>query len=127
MKIVSPRYEGTNKGHYSPGIISNGMLYISGQLSIDPDTRALPEGGIAAHAALALKNVERVLTEAGLTRNDVVQCRVYVTDVALWDEVNAVYAEFFGYHKPARVVLPVPALHFGCMVEIEAIAQVHAI
>lgn len=126
MEIVAPRYAGTNKGHYSPGIISNGMLYISGQLSIDPDTRALPEGGIAAHAVLALKNVERVLKEAGLTRNDVVQCRVYVTDVALWDEVNAVYAEFFGNHRPARIVVPVPALHFGCMVEIEAIAEVHA-
>lgn len=127
MEIVSPRYAGTNKGHYSPGIISNGMLYISGQLSIDPDTRALPEGGIAAHAALALKNVERVLTEAGLTRSDVVQCRVYVTDVALWDEVNTVYAEFFGSHRPARIVVPVPALHFGCMVEIEAVAEVHAL
>ncbi|WMJ83570.1 RidA family protein [Oscillospiraceae bacterium LTW-04] len=127
MEMVSPRYAGTNKGHYSPGVISNGMLYISGQLSIDPDTRALPDGGIAAHAALALKNLERVLTEAGLTRNDVVQCRVYVTDVALWDEVNAVYAEFFGNHKPARIVLPVPALHFGCMVEIEAVAEVRAL
>ncbi len=125
MEIVSPRYAGANKGHYSPGIISNGMLYISGQLSVDPDTRALPEGDAAAHAALALKNVERVLTEAGLTRSDVVQCRVYVTDVALWDEVNAVYAEFFGSHRPARVVVPVPALHFGCTVEIEAVAEVH--
>ena len=123
MKLISPRYAGENKGHYSPGILSNGMLYISGQLSIDPDTRALPEGGAAAHAALALKNVERVLKEAGLTRNDVVQCRVYVADVALWDAVNAVYAEFFGSHKPARVVVPVPSLHFGCLVEIEAIAE----
>ncbi len=127
MEIISPRYAGTNKGHYSPGILSNGMLYISGQLSIDPDTRMLPEGGVAAHTALALKNVERVLTEAGLTRSNVVQCRVYVTDVALWDEVNAVYAEFFGSHKPARVVVPVPSLHFGCLIEIEAIAEVPAL
>ena len=124
MKLISPRYAGENKGHYSPGILSNGMLYISGQLSIDPDTRALPEGGAAAHAALALKNVERVLIEAGLTRNDVVQCRVYVADIAMWDAVNAVYAEFFGDHKPARAVVPVPSLHFGCLVEIEAIAEV---
>ncbi len=127
MEIVSPRYAGTNKGHYSPGMLSNGMLYISGQLSIDPDTRLLPEGGIAAHTILALKNMERVLLEAGLTKNDVVQCRVYVTDVALWDDVNAAYAEFFGSHKPARVIVPVPALHFGCMVEIEAVAQVPAL
>ena len=126
MEIVSPRYAGTIKGHYSPGIISHGMLYISGQLSIDPDTRLLPEGGIAAHAALALKNVERVLHEAGLTKNDVVQCRVYVTDVALWDDVNAVYAEFFESHNPARIDVPGPSLHFGCIVLIEAIAVVLA-
>jgi reactive intermediate/imine deaminase len=124
MKKITPKYNSENKGHYTPGIISNGMLYISGQLSIDPDTRKIPEGGMAAHARLALANVDRVLTAAGLTRNDIVQCRVYVSDIDLWDTLNQVYADFFGEHKPARVVLPVGKLHFGCLVEIEAIAEV---
>ncbi|NLW24928.1 MAG: RidA family protein [Clostridia bacterium] len=124
MEKVVVNYLGENKGHYSPGIISNGMLYISGQLSIDPDTRKVPAGGIEEHAKLALNNVDRVLKAAGLTRNDVVQCRVYISDIDQWDIVNEVYAEFFGEHKPARIVVPVGKLHFGCLVEIEAIAEV---
>ena len=125
MKKIIPQYDGENKGHYTAGIISNGMLYISGQLSIDPDTRKVPEGGIGAHARLALANVERVLKAAGLSRTDIVQCRVYVSDIDQWDSVNEVYTEFFGEHKPARIVVPVGKLHFGCLVEIEAIGEVN--
>lgn len=126
MKKIEPKYSGENKGHYTPGIISNGMLYISGQLSIDPDTRQVPDGGIEEHAKLALENMERVVKEAGLTKNDIVQCRVYVSDIENWNAVNKVYAEFFGEHKPARIVVPVGKLHFGCLVEIEAMAEVHS-
>ena len=124
MREITPQYAGVNKGHYSPGIVSRGMLYVSGQLSIDPDTRKVAEGGIEEHAKLALANVERVLSAAGASRNDVVQCRIYVADIAEWDKVNAVYAEFFGDHRPARIVVPVGQMHFGCLVEIEAIAEV---
>ena len=60
----------------------------------------------------------------GLTKDQVVQCRVYIADVSYWDAINEVYGEFFGEHKPARIVVPVPALHFGCLVEIEAVAEV---
>ena len=56
-------------------------------------------------------------------REQVVQCRIYVTDIENWDAVNRVYSEYFGNHKPARIVVPVPALHFGCLVEIEAVAE----
>lgn len=123
MKAVFPAAKGENKGHYAPGVISKGMLYISGQLSIDPDTRQVPPPDIEAHTALALLNLERVLTAAGLTKENVVQCRIYLTDIENWDRVNAVYGAFFGAHKPARVVVPVPALHFGCLTEIEAVAE----
>lgn len=125
MEKVMINAKGENKGHYAPGMISNGMLYISGQLSIDPDTRKVPEGGVEEHMKLALANMDRVLQSAGLTRNDVVQCRIYIPDIEFWDRINQVYAEFFGDHTPARVVVPVPALHFGCLAEIEAVAEVH--
>lgn len=124
MEKITPQYASDNKGHYTPGIISRGMLYIAGQLSIDPDTRKVPEGGIKAHTKVALANVERVLHAAGCSRNNIVQCRIYVSDIEEWDSVNEVYAEFFGGHKPARIVVPVGKLHFGCLVEIEAIAEV---
>ncbi len=124
MKIITPKYLAENKGHYSAGIISNGMLYISGQLSIDPDTRQVATGGIEEHTKLALSNLDRVLKEANVARNKVVQCRIYIADMADWDKVNAIYADFFGNHKPARAVVPTGELHFGCLVEIEAIAEV---
>ena len=124
MKFVVPQYKGENKGHYSPGIISNGLLFISGQLSIDPDTRQVAQGGIEEHTRLALNNLDRVLKEAGVERSSVVQCRVYVSEIDDWDKVNVIYSEFFGEHKPARIVVPVSELHFGCLIEIEAIAEV---
>ena len=100
------------------------MLYVSGQLSIDPDTREVCKGDIKDHTRLALDNVDRVLKEAGVRRDQVVFCRVYTPSVEDWRPINEVYAEFFGDHKPGRVVVSTTDLHFGCLVEIEAIAEV---
>ena len=126
MKEVFIDAKGTNKGHYAAGIISNGMLYISGQLSLDLDTRQVCPGGIEEHAELALHNMERVLHAAGLTKDNVVHCRVYLASQTYWDDFNEVYERFFGAHWPARIVTAVPELHFGCLVEVEAIAEVCA-
>ena len=94
VKKIVPEYKINNKGHYSPGILSNGMLYISGQLSRDPDTGVVASGGAREHAQLALANMERVLLEAGLSKENVVQCRVFISDIDMWDEVNEAYSEF---------------------------------
>ncbi len=122
MKSVWPAGWST-AGHYAPGVISRGMVYVSGQLPVDHDTGKLVDGGVAAQTQMALQNVEAVLQAAGATCHDVVLCRVYIPDVALWDEVNAVYAAFFGDHKPARVVVPTRELHHGALIEIEAVAE----
>ena len=90
MKFVQPPFKGENKGHYTPGIISKGMLYVSGQLSIDPDTREVCRGDIRAHARLALGNVDRVLKEAGVRRDQVVYCRVFTTKGEYWGPINEV-------------------------------------
>lgn len=116
-------FDTNKKGHYSPGVLVGNILYVSGQLPMDPVTGTLAAGGIEEQTRAALNNVERVLNAAGLTRNDVAMCRVYIPDVALWDAVNEVYADFFGEHKPARVVVPTRALHHGALVEIEAMAE----
>ncbi len=121
MKAIT--FDTNKKGHYSPGVLVGNILYVSGQLPMDPVTGTLAAGGIAEQTRAALNNVERVLNAAGLTRNDVAMCRVYIPDVALWDAVNEVYADFFGEHKPARVVVPTRALHHGALVEIEAMAE----
>ncbi|HIU84231.1 MAG TPA: RidA family protein [Candidatus Aphodousia gallistercoris] len=124
MQIIDPQFKGHNPGHYSAGVISHGMLYVSGQLSIDPDTREVCQGDIKDHARLALNNVDRVLKAAGVSRDRVVFCRVYTPSAQYWSAINEVYAEFFGDHKPGRVVVSTTDLHFGCLVEIEAIAEV---
>ena len=121
MKIISGN--ASKGGHYSPGVVSRGMLYVSGQLPIDHSTGKIVPGGVAEQTEAALRNVEKVLVAAGAARESVVLCRVYVPDVALWDEVNRVYAAFFGDHKPARVVVPTTALHHGALVEIEAMVE----
>lgn len=122
MEKVETKFSVRDGGHYVPGVKYNGVLYISGQLSIDPETGQIPEGGVGVQARQALHNLDTVLKEADVSREDVIQCRVYVPDVAFWPELNQVYAEFFGDHKPARVVVPTNKLYQGCLVEIEAIA-----
>lgn len=115
---------GKANGHYSPGIVHNGILYVSGQLSIDPETGTRPPGGIEAECKQALSNLDMVLKAADCPRDHVLICRLYIPDVSLWGEVNKIYADYFGTHKPARVVVPTGELHFGCLVEIEATAWI---
>ena len=122
MEKIETKYSAASSAHYSPGIRHNGVLYISGQLSLDPETGKVPQGGIGAETKQALQNLELVLQSANLGREDVLMCRVYITDIADWPEVNQVYAEFFGDHKPARAVIPVRPLYADCLVEIEAVA-----
>lgn len=124
MKRIETEYSVRDGGHYTPGIVHNGTLYVSGQLSIDPITGQIPEGGIKAETAQALKNLDLVLTTAGVTRNDVISVHVYLPDVKYWGDMNEVYSAFFGEHKPARIVVPANNLYAGCLVEIEAIAAV---
>lgn len=124
MQTVFPASFQNKGGHYAPGIISQGMLYVSGQLPIDHNTGKVVAGGFAAQVERALANVEAVLTAAQLTRRQVVECRVYLPDIALWDEADRIYAAFFGAHKPARVVVPTRELHHGALIEIEALVEV---
>lgn len=122
MQFVETKYSVRDGGHYTPGVAHNGVLYISGQLSIDPETGKVPEGGIKAEAEQSLKNLLTVLKESGLSKENVIMCHVYLPDVSYWPALNEVYASFFGAHKPARVVVPSNQLYGGCLVEVEAVA-----
>ncbi|ARD48871.1 reactive intermediate/imine deaminase [Sporosarcina sp. P37] len=122
MRKIETKYSIRDGGHYVPAMEYNGVLYISGQLSINPETGTIPQGGVKTETVQALRNLECVLEEAGLNKESVIMCRVYIPDVKLWPELNEVYSEFFGDHKPARVVVPSNNLYSGCLVEIEAIA-----
>ena len=123
MKEVTIETKLQNKGHYVPGMISGSTLYVSGQLPVHHETGAPMAETIEEQTKDALHNVELVLKAAGCTKENVVMCRIYIPDVAHWDTVNAVYAEFFGEHRPARVIVPSRPLHNGALVEIEAVAE----
>lgn len=111
------------RGHYSPAMISGNTVYVSGQTSADPSTGMPVEGGIEAETKMALEKMERVLKDAGCTKEQVVMCRVYIVSADDWAPVNKAYSEFFGNHKPARAAIPIRELSNGCRVEIEAIAE----
>ena len=109
-------------GHYSQAIVHDNLVYVSGQLPVDPQSGEKRLGTIETQAAQALTNLREVLSAAGSDMQRVLKTTVYISDIALWDRVNRVYAEFFGAHRPARAVVPTRELHFGFQIEIEAVA-----
>ncbi|MBC8315829.1 MAG: RidA family protein [Bacteroidales bacterium] len=121
MKIISTEQMTKPIGHYSQVIEHNGIIYLSGQLPVDPETKTIPET-IEEQSSLVLSKIAQLLTEAGSSKQQVLQMRVYISDIALWDQVNDVYSEFFGDHKPVRCIVPTRELHFGSLVEMEATA-----
>jgi len=124
MKKIQPANQPTPKGHYSPGIEHNGLIYVSGQLPMDIVTREPFAGDIGEQTELALRNVEAVLHAAGSDLQHVLQMTIYVSDIELWGKVNEAYVRVMGEHRPARAIVPVKDLHFGTKIEIQAIAAV---
>lgn len=116
--------ESNKKGHYSPAVISNNMVYISGQLPIDYKSGKVVVGDITIQTQQVLNNIKLILEKVELTKFNIVQCRIYIPDIKYWDIVNDVYSSFFESHKPARVVVPSRDLHHGALIEIEAIAEI---
>ena len=109
-------------GPYSQAIEANGMLFISGQLPIDPSTGNFAEGGIKELTFQSLTNVKNILAEAGITMENVVKTTVFLADIADFAEMNEVYATFFEGICPARSAVAVKTLPKEARVEIECIA-----
>ncbi|MDD5199568.1 MAG: Rid family hydrolase [Terrimicrobiaceae bacterium] len=109
-------------GPYSPAIVAQGrMLFVSGQIPLDPAIGGIVRGTVAEQTEIVLTNLERVVRTAGTTLAQVVQCRVYLAELTKenFAEMNGVYARFFGGHKPVRTTLGAQLLGFD--VEIEAV------
>jgi 2-iminobutanoate/2-iminopropanoate deaminase len=109
-------------GHYSQAIVYGGLVFVAGQLSIDPKTGEKKLGSIEEQTEQALLNIEAILKAANSDLSRVLKMTVYVTDINLWGAVNTVYARIMGEHRPARAVIPTRDLHYGFLIEIEAIA-----
>ena len=109
-------------GHYSQAVEANGLVFLSGILpspaAVDPAVHSFEQ-----QCESVFGQCEKVLRAAGCGFGDVVQCTVYLVGVEHWPAFNAVYAQIFGEHKPARAVVPVPALHFGFALEVQIVAR----
>jgi 2-iminobutanoate/2-iminopropanoate deaminase len=111
-------------GPYSQAILAEPgeMLFLSGQLGLDPASGELATGGVAEETKQVLKNMEAVLAAAGMGKANVVKTLIFLTDLKDFALVNGLYEAFFGDHKPARSTVEVSHLPKGGLVEIEAIA-----
>ena len=107
---------------YSPAIDTGSLVFLAGQIGLDPSTGELVEGGIEAQTERVLHNVQAVLDAAGLSMADVVKTTCFLADIADFEAFNGVYARFVADPPPARSTFAVKALPRGALVEIEAIA-----
>ena len=111
-------------GPYSQAIKERGYVYTSGQIALDPATGNIVEGDFDAQVHRVFKNLGAVLHAAGSDFNRVIKATVYLTDLANFQAMNTIYAEYFGDHKPARTTVGVSQLPKGSKLEIDLIALV---
>lgn len=111
-------------GHYSHVAIANGFVFVSGQLPINAQGEKLAEASFEVQTEQVLANVQAALEGAGSSIARLVQVRVYIADVEHWASFNQIYARWAGEARPARAVVPVPHLHYGLKVEVEATALI---
>ncbi|MHA6848235.1 RidA family protein [Ralstonia syzygii] len=110
-------------GHYSHAVCANGFVFVAGQIPVTPDGRKLVDAPFEEQVRQVLDNLDAVLAACGTDRARLVQVRVYVTDMEThWPAFDALYRAWIGEVHPARAVVPVPTLHYGLAVEIEATA-----
>ncbi|MBQ2173428.1 MAG: RidA family protein [Bacteroidales bacterium] len=124
MKPVNTSHAPAAIGPYSQAIDSGcGLVFVSGQLPIDPATGAFPEGGVAQQTRQSILNAQAILKEAGLELSNVVKTTVFLADMGDFGAMNEVYGQFFTQPFPARSAVAVKTLPKGALVEIECIAS----
>lgn len=122
LRTMNPAGLAPPGGHYSHVSIANGLVFVSGQLPIDATGRKLTDEPFEAQVDQVLANLACALAGAGSDVTKLAQVRVYIVDVEYWARFNEIYARWAGEARPARAVVPVSALHFGLMIEVEAVA-----
>jgi len=120
-KIIHTENAPKAVGPYSQAVEANGMLFISGQIPINPATGTVPEG-IEAQTEQVMKNIGAILNEAGYTYQDVIKSTCLLSDIANFKAMNEIYAKYYTENPPARAAFAVKDLPLGVLVEIETIA-----
>jgi 2-iminobutanoate/2-iminopropanoate deaminase len=121
-KHVATKQAPTPIGPYSQGVIAGGLLFVSGQIPIDPATDKLVEGDIKVQTEQVLKNILAVLKEAKMGPENVVKASLFLADMADFAQVNEVYGKYMGKEPPARSTIQAAALPKGARIEIDVIA-----
>jgi 2-iminobutanoate/2-iminopropanoate deaminase len=127
VTAIETRSAALPQGNYSQGVRVGDLLFVSGQLPLDSEGRFVG-GTITAQAEQALSNVRAIVEAAGGKMAHVVQCTIYISDIAYWAEVDKVYGTFISGVPvlPARAVVPVKEMHYGAHIEIQAIASLRS-
>ena len=120
-KVINTEKAPKAIGPYSQAIEANGMLFISGQIPLNPETLQMPEG-ITAQTEQVMKNIEAILQEAGYTFENVIKSTCLLSDMADFKAMNDVYGKYYPTACPARAAFAVKGLPLGALVEIETIA-----
>ena len=121
-KVISTPKAPAAIGPYSQAIEKNNMLFVSGQIPLNPDTGEFDGSSVAEQTIRVLTNIRNILEDAGYTLSDVVKTTCFLTDLGTFGEMNEVYSRFFTDAPPARATVEVNKLPRGAKVEIEAIA-----
>ena len=123
LQFISPNQVSTPRGHYTPGVVHNGTVYVAGQLAIDKEGK-VHAGTIEEQTKMCMYNIEQILLAANSNLENIIKINVFLSDISLWPLFNAEYAKIMGNHKPARIVVPCNTLNYGCLIEIDCIAAV---
>jgi len=124
VEIVVTDKAPTPAGHYVQATVYNGVLYVSGQLPVGPNGIHAPEAPFEDQVRQVLGNLLAVVNAAGGSPERILKVTAYIVGVENWPRFNAVYASVLGDARPARSVVPVPELHHGYLIEIDAIAAI---
>ena len=124
MRRISTPDAPTPKGHYSQAIVHGGVVYVAGQLAIDPTDPDADPGDAGAQTRLIFRNIAAILDAAGSSLGRLLQVTIYVSDISAWGAVNEAFAEALGDHRPTRAIVPVGPLGRGRDVEVVAVAAV---
>jgi len=121
-KIIQTAQAPAAIGPYSQAVEANGLLFISGQVAIDPATGKVVEGGITEQTEQVMQNIKAILQEAGYRFSDVIKSTCLLSDMKNFAAMNAVYGKYYPENPPARAAFAVKELPLGVLVEIETIA-----
>jgi len=121
-KLIESKNAPKALGPYSQGIKSNGFIFLSGQIGINPENGKLVDGGVSAQTVQIFSNIKNILSEVGCTFNDIVKVTVFLKNMDNFSLVNSIYSEYFSKPYSARSAMQVAKLPMDVDIEIESIA-----